>query len=55
LCRGQDAELMRAVFFYDTHFRRTDALIDAGLIDKTTIRPITASGAITTRTERTIV
>lgn len=55
LCSGQDAELMRAVFFYDTHFRRTDALIDAGLIDKATIWPITASGAIATRTEWTIV
>ena len=55
LSGGQDAELMRAIFFYDTHFRRTDALIDASLIDKATVWPVTASGAIATRTEWTIV
>lgn len=52
---GQYAELMRAILLDDTHFRRTDALIDAGLIDKATVRPVTASGTIAAGTEWTIV
>ncbi len=47
----EDAKLMLPIFFDDTHLRRTDALIDAGLIDKTTVRTITATGATTAWTE----
>lgn len=48
-----DAELMMAIFLDDTHFRRTDALIDAGLINETTIGAIPTARAIAAaRTKR---
>lgn len=48
LCRRQDAKLMMPVLLNNTHLRRTNALIDACLIDKTTVRAIPATGTITT-------
>jgi len=46
LMRGQDAKLMLPVFLDDTHFRRTDALVDAiQLVGVTTTVAITTAGA----------
>ena len=50
LRRGNDAELMMAVLFNNTHLRRTNALIDAGLIDKTTVGAIPATGTVAATT-----
>lgn len=50
----EDAKLMLTIFLDHTHLRRTDALIDAGLIHETAIRAIPSSGTIaTTGTKRT--
>jgi hypothetical protein len=42
LSSRNDAKLVIPVIIDDTHLRRTDALIDAGLIHKTTVRAVTA-------------
>lgn len=41
-----NAELMLTVLFYDAHLGRTNALIDAGLINETTVRTIPTAGTI---------
>ncbi len=43
-----DAKLMMAIFFDDTHLRRTNALIDTSLINKSAIRPVTTTGTVAT-------
>lgn len=43
-----DTKLMMTIFLDDAHLRRTNALIDTGLIHKTTIRSVTATGTIAT-------
>lgn len=48
LRRGKDAELMMPIFLNDTHLRRTDALIDSGLIHKAAIGPVATTRAIST-------
>ncbi len=50
---GNDAELMMAIFFNHTHLRRTDALIDTGLIDKATVRAVATAGTAATGAEGT--
>lgn len=51
----EDAKLMLTIFLDHTHLRRTDALIDAGLIHETAIRAVPSTGTVatTTGTKRT--
>lgn len=51
-CR-EDTKLMLTILLDDTHLRRTDALIDAGLIDKAAIRAVPPPGTTATGAKRT--
>ncbi len=48
LCSRKDAQLMTAILLHHTHLRRTYAFVDAGLIDKASIRPVAPARAIAT-------
>ena len=48
LRRRNDAKLMMPILLDDTHLWRTDSLIDAGLINKTTVGAVPATWTITT-------
>ncbi len=45
-----DAKLMMTIFLDDAHLRRTNALIDTGLIHKTAVGSVTSAGTIATTT-----